>query len=38
MDMTHAVSKEAGHSSALVTLGLSTVLTLALMGKLFGWY
>ena len=38
MDMTHAVSKEAGHNSALVTLGLSTVLTLALMGKLFGWY
>lgn len=38
MDMTHAVSKEAGHNSALVTLSLSTVLTLALMGKLFGWY
>lgn len=38
MDMTHAVSQEFGHSSAMVTLVLSTVLTLALMGKLFGWY
>lgn len=35
MDMTHAVSKEVGHSSALVTLGLSTLLTLALAFKLF---
>lgn len=38
MDATHSVSKEVGHSSALVTLVLSSVLTLALMGKLFGWY
>ncbi len=38
MDMTHAVSKQTGHSSAIVTLILSTLLTLALMGKLFGWY
>lgn len=35
MDMTHAVSKEVGHSTALVTLGLSTLLTLALAFKLF---
>jgi len=35
MDTTHAVSKEVGHSSALVTLGLSTLLTLALAFKLF---
>ncbi|MBT9525713.1 MAG: succinate dehydrogenase, cytochrome b556 subunit [Rhizobacter sp.] len=35
MDATHAVSKEFGRSSALVTLGLSIVLTLALGFKLF---
>jgi succinate dehydrogenase / fumarate reductase cytochrome b subunit len=35
MDATHAVSKEFGHTSALVTLGLSGVLTLALGFKLF---
>jgi len=35
MDATHAVTKEFGHSSALVTLGLSVVLTLALGVKLF---
>jgi succinate dehydrogenase / fumarate reductase cytochrome b subunit len=35
MDVTHSVSKEFGRSSALVTLGLSIVLTLALGFKLF---
>ena len=35
MDMTHAVTKEFGHASALVTLGLSVLLTLALGYKLF---
>jgi succinate dehydrogenase / fumarate reductase cytochrome b subunit len=35
MDMTHAVTKEFGRSSALVTLGLSVLLTLALGYKLF---
>lgn len=30
MDVTHSVGKEFGHHSAVVTLGLSTVLTLAL--------
>ena len=35
MDATHAVSKEFGRTSALVTLGLSVVLTLALGFKLF---
>jgi succinate dehydrogenase / fumarate reductase cytochrome b subunit len=35
MDATHAVSKEFGHLSALVTLGVSGVLTLALGLKLF---
>ncbi len=35
MDATHSVSKEFGRSSALVTLGLSIVLTLALGFKLF---
>jgi succinate dehydrogenase / fumarate reductase cytochrome b subunit len=35
MDATHAVSKEFGRTSALVTLGLSIVLTLALGFKLF---
>jgi len=38
MDVNHAVSKEFGRSSALVTLGLGTVLTLALGLKLFGVY
>ena len=38
MDATHSVSKEQGHSSALVTLGLSAVLTVALGAKLFGLY
>lgn len=35
MDATHAVTKEFGHQSALVTLGLSIILTLALGAKLF---
>jgi succinate dehydrogenase / fumarate reductase cytochrome b subunit len=35
MDMTHAVTKEFGHSSALVTLSLSVVLTVLLGAKLF---
>lgn len=35
MDATHAVSKEFGRTSALVTLGLSIALTLALGFKLF---
>jgi succinate dehydrogenase / fumarate reductase, cytochrome b subunit len=35
MDATHAVTKEFGHLSALVTLGVSGVLTLALGLKLF---
>jgi len=38
MDINHAVSKEFGRSSALVTLGLGTLLTLALAAKLFGLY
>jgi succinate dehydrogenase / fumarate reductase cytochrome b subunit len=35
MDATHAVTKEFGHLSAIVTLALSVVLTLALGFKLF---
>ena len=35
MDATHAVTKEFGRISALVTLGVSIVLTLALGFKLF---
>jgi succinate dehydrogenase / fumarate reductase, cytochrome b subunit len=35
MDATHSVSKAQGHVSALVTLGASGVLTLALGFKLF---
>jgi succinate dehydrogenase / fumarate reductase cytochrome b subunit len=38
MDATHSVSKVQGRTSALVTLVSSIVLTLVLMGKLFGWY
>lgn len=38
MDINHAVSKEFGRSSAMVTLGLGTLLTLALAAKLFGLY
>jgi succinate dehydrogenase / fumarate reductase cytochrome b subunit len=38
MDANHAVSKEFGKSSALVTLTLSIGLTLVLGAKLFGLY
>jgi len=38
MDASHAVTKEFGHKSAVVTLASSVLLTLVLMGKLFGWY
>jgi succinate dehydrogenase / fumarate reductase, cytochrome b subunit len=38
MDMTHSVSKEQGHSSALITLVLGTLLTLLFGAKLFGFY
>jgi succinate dehydrogenase / fumarate reductase cytochrome b subunit len=38
MDARHAVSKEFGKSSALVTLVLSLGLTAALGAKLFGLY
>lgn len=35
MDMTHAVTKEFGHSTAVATLVVSVLLTLALGYKLF---
>ena len=35
MDATHSVTKEFGRQSALVTLGLSIILTAALGAKLF---
>jgi len=35
MDMTHSVSKQQGHLSAVITLAASVVLTLALAFKLF---
>lgn len=38
MDMTHSVTKEQGHSSAIVTLITSVVLTIALGAKLFGLF
>jgi succinate dehydrogenase / fumarate reductase, cytochrome b subunit len=38
MDMTHSVSKEQGHSSAVITLALSALLTVALGAKLFGLF
>ena len=38
MDVNHAVSKEFGKSSAIVTLVLSIGLTLILGAKLFGLY
>lgn len=38
MDVNHAVSKEFGKSSALVTLGLGSVLTFVLALKMFGAY
>ncbi len=38
MDVCHAVSKEFGKSSAIVTLALSLGLTVVLGAKLFGLY
>ncbi len=38
MDINHAVSKEFGKNSAVVTLASSLVLTVVLGGKLFGLY
>ena len=38
MDMTHSVSKEQGHGSAVITLALSSLLTVALAAKLFGLF
>lgn len=38
MDATHSVSKEQGHSTAVVTLALSTGLTVVLGAKLFGLF
>jgi succinate dehydrogenase / fumarate reductase cytochrome b subunit len=38
MDATHAVGLEFGRNSALVAIGLSTVLALALGAKLFSLY
>jgi succinate dehydrogenase / fumarate reductase cytochrome b subunit len=38
MDATHSVTKEHGKSSAIVTLVLSVVLTVALGAKLFGLF
>ncbi len=38
MDMTHSVTKQQGHSSALATLAISLLLTLVLGAKLFGLY
>jgi succinate dehydrogenase / fumarate reductase, cytochrome b subunit len=35
MDMTHSVTKQQGHVSAVITLAASAVLTLALASKLF---
>lgn len=38
MDMTHSVTKAQGHSSAVITLIASLVLTVVLGAKLFGLY
>ena len=38
MDATHAVTKEFGHSSAVVTFGISILLTVVLGAKLFGLF
>ena len=38
MDATHSVTKQQGRSTAIATMASSIVLTLVLMGKLFGWY
>jgi succinate dehydrogenase / fumarate reductase cytochrome b subunit len=38
MDATHSVSKEQGHSTAVITLALSFGLTVVLGAKLFGLF
>lgn len=38
MDATHSVTKAQGHSSAVITLAASLLLTVALGAKLFGAY
>ncbi|HSB24581.1 MAG TPA: succinate dehydrogenase, cytochrome b556 subunit [Burkholderiaceae bacterium] len=38
MDITHSVSLQQGHLSALATLGASLLLTILLGAKLFGLY
>jgi succinate dehydrogenase / fumarate reductase cytochrome b subunit len=38
MDVTHSVSLQQGHISALITLGTSLFLTVVLGAKLFGLY
>ena len=38
MDMTHSVTKAQGHSSAIITLALSLLLTVALGARLFGLF
>ena len=38
MDMTHSVTKQQGHSSAIFTLAASVLLTVVLGAKLFGLY
>jgi succinate dehydrogenase / fumarate reductase, cytochrome b subunit len=38
MDATHSVTKAQGHTSAVVTLALGVLLTLALGAKLFGLF
>jgi succinate dehydrogenase / fumarate reductase cytochrome b subunit len=38
MDATHSVTKQHGHSSAIVTLALSLPLTVVLGAKLFGLF
>ncbi|MBL8308409.1 MAG: succinate dehydrogenase, cytochrome b556 subunit [Rubrivivax sp.] len=38
MDATHSVTKQQGHSSAIVTLAASIALTLVLGAKLFGLF
>ncbi|HMW23905.1 MAG TPA: succinate dehydrogenase, cytochrome b556 subunit [Burkholderiaceae bacterium] len=38
MDATHSVTKEQGHSSAVVSFAISLLLTVALAAKLFGLF
>ena len=38
MDATHSVTKAHGHNSAVVTMALSVLLTVALGAKLFGLF